>query len=222
MGDRIAYYKHKRILDYLDGVEEESLQVTPTEFRAGTWSHYKFPLERGANSSKRYKLRAGMVKTSAETYREFQGRRLQALADLDAMAGFGPNTAFGYAGNLTIIEDDSSDVTTLASPATAGSNVTLLLDGDIGCGTGDYVLLVEGSQYEICTVNAVNPGSVRVDTLIANFGAGAVVARVLYTVPLAYLQAVTPFVAPAPGAGFSVVDGVELEFESVETPLHNL
>jgi len=222
MGDRIAYFKHLKLGDYVVGPPALELPFEGSRmFRSG-WAEAAVVDERAPGGAYRVIIRVNFHKDhdSTETQRAYLGRKLTFLKNLRDALSFG--SGYNTSGHLALIEDDGTDATTLTNNETAGSGVTVELDASIGAAVSDYVLITDGSSaYEITQVDSVTSSTELVMDLANNWSAGDSIYRLEWYLPTAFAEQIPQIKGHEPGTSRASRD-LEFVFVSVNDPTHNL
>ena len=224
MADRVAFFKTRRLGDFINGPETLAYEGDAVEFPKSGWAEMPTVTERAPGTGFTIKLTATYQRghSSSETQRAFQGRILDAFKGLRDSASFGNGYTVG--GELAIIEDTASDETQFVADEVSGSGVTVDITSDIGLAASDYVYLLDANatQSEVTQVSSPTSSSF-VATLVNSWTGGSnpdSVFRVLYYFPVAYLTSFPEF--PGMIGADNARRDLEFEFRTVQDPVHNL
>lgn len=223
MGDRLAYFKHLRLGDFLKGPEQRDALIEETQFRRSSWSTVAVPLSRGAGALYRFTMKSGLLlgnSNSSETLRQFEGRKLALIKAVREAAGFLAGT-YAQKGSLSIIEDSEADATTLAAGATAGASASVTVANGSLFAVNDYLLIVSGSTYDVAKVTSAGGPDLIVDNLANSWANGSPVYRLLYTVPNAFMQRAPSIPGNEPGTNRAAKE-LEWVVDSADDPLYSL
>ncbi len=225
MSDRLAFFGWFLCGDHMDLPEGVSLTVQPVQFLPAQWGTGSTPIVQAGGGSVRVSVTSHMWrgKYGSETVAEFRGRTLDFITNMREAAGFSPSNSYAQAKDLCIINDSSTDATTLAAGASSGTSVTLTATADIGLVTGDYVLIVDEANrhWDVAEVTSGSFPDFVVDSLDYTYTSGAVFGKVHWYLPAAYMQQMPEIGGKQPGDVNAAID-LQFVFESAEDPVHNL
>lgn len=226
MADRIAYWKTLRLGDYLHGPETLKLDADWPEFKRNGWAEAASPQEKAPSGWYDITVTGAMQLGHpsaigvSETQRQFMGRKLDLLKDFRDATSF----ANGYTvkGDLAIVEDTSSDETTMTNTEAAGSDVLIEIDADISLAVGDYALLLTtGTTAEVVTVKTTPSSTSFTADLTNSFTAADSVFRLLYYYKDAYAIDSPTVPGEAPGTN-NIAQSLVFRFGCINDALENL
>lgn len=226
MADRLAFFGWFLCGDHMDLPEGVGLNITPVSFVPAQWGTGATPLVQSMGCYVRVTVTSHLWRgksSGSETVAEFLARKLDFVAKMREAAGFSTSNAYAQAKDLCIINDSSTDATTLAAGASGGTSVTLTATADIGLAVGDYVLIVDEAnrKWDVAEVTTAAHPDFVVDSLDNSYSSGAVFGKVHWYLPSAYMQQGPEIGGKQPGDVNAAVDLVFV-FESAEDPVHNL
>ncbi len=226
MSDRVAFFGWFLCGDHMDLPEGVGVNVAPTTFAPAQWGNGATPIVSQMGATVRVTVTSHLWRgkyDAGETVAEFRGRTLDFIGKLREAAGITPSNSYAVAKDLCIINDTSTDATTLAAGASSGTSVTLTATADIGLATGDYILVVDEAnrKWDVAEVTSGAYPDFVVDSLDYNYSTGAVFGKVMWYLPMAYMQQAPEIGGKQPGDVNAAIDLVFV-FESAEDPVHNL
>ena len=226
MSDRLAFFGWFLCGDHMDLPEGVGLNLTPTTFVPAQWGNGATPVVQQSGGSVRVTVTSHLWRGKYdpnETVAEFRGRTLDFILKLREAAGISPSNSYAAAKDLCIINDSSTDATTLAAGATSGTSVTLTATSDIGLATGDYILIVDEAnrKWDVAEVTSGSFPDFVVDSIDYNYSSGAVFGKIHWYLPVAFMQQAPEIGGKQPGDINAAVD-LQFVFESAEDPVHNL